>query len=202
MRLLLLEDDTILGEGLRDFLQTDGHRVDWCQRLCEAKALTGEPYDALLVDWQLPDGSGVEWVAALRGRHVTTPALILTARDLLSDRIRGLDSGADDYLVKPFGFRELVARIRAVSRRSGADGAAPADDPATPQAIGGLRIDPDSGQQQPAVWLSAGTPIALQPACVLGAGGWACSMASSTRAPNMEPSSSSRAAGAPTQSAA
>ncbi|MEI2679979.1 MAG: response regulator transcription factor [Burkholderiaceae bacterium] len=117
MRLLLLEDDTILGEGLRDFLQTDGHRVDWCQRLCEAKALTGEPYDALLVDWQLPDGSGLDWVRSIRHQGISTPVVIMTARDLLSDRVRGLDGGADDYLVKPFEPEELTARIRAVRRR-------------------------------------------------------------------------------------
>lgn len=118
MRLLLLEDDAILGSGLRDFLQTEGHVVDWCQRLSEAMALRDEPYDVLLVDWQLPDGSGVDWVRSLRRQGQATPALILTARDLLSDRIKGLDSGADDYLVKPFDPEELSARIRAVSRRA------------------------------------------------------------------------------------
>jgi two-component system, OmpR family, response regulator len=97
----LLEDDRILGEGLRDYLAAEGH----------------------VVDWQLPDGSGVEWVKRLRDRGVSTPALILTARDLLSDRIQGLDSGADDYLVKPFEPEELVARIRAVRRRMAARGA-------------------------------------------------------------------------------
>lgn len=117
MRLLLLEDDTILGEGLRDFLQTDGHVVDWCQRLCEAMVLIDEPYDALLVDWQLPDGSGLDWVRSIRRRGDSTPVVIMTARDLLSDRVRGLDSGADDYLVKPFDPEELTARIRAVRRR-------------------------------------------------------------------------------------
>jgi two-component system OmpR family response regulator len=118
MRLLLLEDDTILGEGLRDFLRTEGHVVDWCQRLREADALRGEPFDALLVDWQLPDGSGLDWLGALRRRGDATPALILTARDTLTDRIRGLDCGADDYLVKPFDPEELSARIRAVRRRA------------------------------------------------------------------------------------
>ena len=118
MRLLLLEDDTILGEGLRDFLRTDGHVVDWCQRLSEVVALRGEPYDALLVDWQLPDGSGLDWVRSIRRHGNATPVLLLTARDLLTDRIRGLDAGADDYLVKPFDPEELSARIRAVRRRA------------------------------------------------------------------------------------
>lgn len=118
MRLLLLEDDTILGEGLHAYLQTQGHVVDWCQRVSEVMALGDEAFDVLLVDWQLPDGSGLDWVRSLRRRGITTPALLLTARDLLSDRVMGLDAGADDYLVKPFAPAELAARIRAVSRRA------------------------------------------------------------------------------------
>lgn len=117
MRLLLLEDGTILGEGLRDYLQTDGHVVDWCQRLIEVAFLRGEPYDALLVDWQLPDGSGLDWVRSIRRQGDSTPVLILTACDLLSERIHGLDSSADDDLVKPFDPEELTARIRAFRRR-------------------------------------------------------------------------------------
>ena len=118
MRLLLIEDDPTLGEGLRDYLRADGHRVDWCERLAATEALRGEPYDALLVDWQLPDGSGLDWLRARRARGDATPALLLTARDRLDDRISGLDAGADDYLVKPFAPEELSARLRAVSRRS------------------------------------------------------------------------------------
>jgi two-component system OmpR family response regulator len=117
MRLLLLEDDAILGEGLRDFLRSEAHVVDWFTRLGEVGVLEGEPYDALLVDWQLPDGSGVDWLRTLRARGIDVPVLLLTARDRLTDRIQGLDSGADDYLVKPFAPEELVARIRAVRRR-------------------------------------------------------------------------------------
>jgi len=123
MRLLLIEDDELLGEDLRDFLSGEGHRVDWCRSLHEATAYRGEPYDALLVDWQLPDGSGLAWLRARRSARDNTPALMLTARDLLSDRVQGLDSGADDYLVKPFAPEELSARLRAVCRRS-AGGAA------------------------------------------------------------------------------
>lgn len=119
MRLMLLEDDAILGEALGDFLRAEGHVVDWFPRLLEAAAaLRNEPYDALLVDWQLPDGSGLEWVKELRQRGFRTAVLMMTARDLLSDRVRGLDAGADDYLVKPFQPEELVARLRAVHRRS------------------------------------------------------------------------------------
>lgn len=119
MRLLLLEDDDLLGEGLRDFLRADGHAVDWFRSLRDAGATHGEPYDALLVDWQLPDGSGLDWLRARRARGDAAPALMLTARDLLADRIQGLDSGADDYLVKPFAPEELAARLRAVARRHG-----------------------------------------------------------------------------------
>ncbi len=118
MRLLLIEDDEILGEGLRDFLLAEGHRVDWARGLTQTDAYRGEPYDAYLVDWQLPDGSGLDWLRARRGQGDSTAALMLTARDLLADRLRGLDSGADDYLVKPFAPEELAARLRAVCRRS------------------------------------------------------------------------------------
>ena len=100
-----------------DIIRAGGICDPRCKRLCEAKALTGEPYDALLVDWQLPDGSGLDWVRSIRRQGISTPVVIMTARDLLSDRVRGLDGGADDYLVKPFEPEELTARIRAVRRR-------------------------------------------------------------------------------------
>ncbi|OYU98601.1 MAG: DNA-binding response regulator [Burkholderiales bacterium PBB5] len=118
MRLLLLEDDETLGEALRDYLRADGHVVEWCTCLAAAQALGDEPFDALLVDWQLPDGSGLDWVRSLRRRQQTVPVLVMTARDLLADRVHGLDSGADDYLVKPFDPEELSARLRAVCRRT------------------------------------------------------------------------------------
>lgn len=118
MRLLLIEDDDLLGEGLRDFLRAEQHHVDWARSLEQASAFRGEPYDAWLVDWQLPDGSGLQWLGTQRLHDRHTPALMLTARDRLADRVRGLDSGADDYLVKPFAPEELVARLRAVCRRS------------------------------------------------------------------------------------
>ncbi|MCZ8251637.1 MAG: response regulator transcription factor [Hylemonella sp.] len=117
MRLLLIEDDETLGGGLKDFLREEGHVVDWCRSLAGVDALRGEPFDALLVDWQLPDGSGLQWLRQRRASGDATPALVLTARDRLHERIEGLDSGADDYLVKPFAPEELAARLRAVSRR-------------------------------------------------------------------------------------
>ncbi len=119
MRLLLLEDNDILGEGLRDFLRSEGHVVDWCRSLRETDSFRGEPYDALVVDWQLPDGSGLDWVRARRASGDPCPVLMLTARDELRDRIEGLDTGADDYLVKPVAPEELAARLRAVGRRHG-----------------------------------------------------------------------------------
>ncbi|MBL8349650.1 MAG: response regulator transcription factor [Burkholderiaceae bacterium] len=124
MRLLLLEDDALLGEGLRDYLLGDGHVVDWCRSLDQARARQGEPFDALLVDWQLPDGSGLDWLRHRRRHGDTTPALMLTARDQLQHRIEGLDAGADDYLVKPFAPEELAARLRALGRRIAGGGAA------------------------------------------------------------------------------
>jgi two-component system, OmpR family, response regulator len=124
MRLLLIEDDELLGEGLRDYLRAEGHQVDWARTLAQVEAYRGEPFDAWLVDWQLPDGSGLDWLRHRRARGQRTPALMLTARDLLQDRLRGLETGADDYLVKPFAPEELVARLRAVCRRS-AGAAAP-----------------------------------------------------------------------------
>lgn len=123
MRLLLIEDDETLGEALSAFLRLEGHLVDWFKRLLDAQTVMSEPYDALLVDWQLPDGSGLDWIKRLRERGGTVPIIMITARDLLSERIRGLDSGADDYLVKPFQPEELAARLRALSRRAVTQGA-------------------------------------------------------------------------------
>ena len=118
MRLLLVEDDEILGSGLRSCLVAEGHVVEWCTRLDQARLLDSEPFDAWLLDWQLPDGSGLEWLRVRRQAGHATPALLLTARDLLRDRVQGLDAGADDYLVKPFDPEELSARLRAVCRRA------------------------------------------------------------------------------------
>jgi two-component system OmpR family response regulator len=148
MRLLLLEDDLLLGEGLRDYMRAEQHVVEWCPTLAAARALQDEPFDALLVDWQLPDGSGLEWVRARRAAGDARPVLLLTARDLVSDRVRGLDAGADDYLVKPFAPEELQARLRAVARRSAAPagarlraGAAEVDREARAARLDGRQVD-------------------------------------------------------------
>ena len=118
MRLLLIEDDELLGGGLRDFLRVEGETVEWARRLGDVAAYRSEPFDAYLLDWQLPDGSGLEWLSARRSAGDVTPVLMLTARDLLQDRLRGLDGGADDYIVKPFAPEEMIARVRAICRRS------------------------------------------------------------------------------------
>ncbi|NJM43410.1 MAG: response regulator transcription factor [Brachymonas sp.] len=117
MRVLLLEDDELLGSGLRDYLCAEGHVVDWCTRISQARELAVEPFDVWLIDWQLPDGSGLDWLQARRARGDHTVALMLTARGDLAHRITGLDSGADDYLAKPVKPEEIAARLRAIARR-------------------------------------------------------------------------------------
>jgi len=118
MRILLIEDDTVLGAAVRDQIASDGHSVDWVQRLDAAgDALTGAVHDLVLLDLMLPDGRGIRFLRSLRGRGDVTPVIILTALDQVSDRIEGLNAGADDYLVKPFDLAELSARIGSVARR-------------------------------------------------------------------------------------
>ena len=119
MRVLLVEDDVLLGDGLQQGLIQQGYAVDWLQRGDEAEAaLMAHRYDCVVLDWQLPGLSGVDVLQRLRARRDTTPVLLLTARDALSDRIAGLDVGADDYLVKPVALDELGARLRARMRRA------------------------------------------------------------------------------------
>lgn len=118
MRLLLVEDDAMIGEGVRKGLRQDGFAVDWVQDGHSAElALDNEVYDLLLLDLGLPKKDGLDILAGLRHRGNTIPVLILTARDAIAERVKGLDAGADDYLVKPFDLDELAARIRALLRR-------------------------------------------------------------------------------------
>ncbi len=117
MRVLLLEDDELLGSGLRDYLCAEGHVVDWCTCIAQARAFDGEPFDVWLVDWQLPDGSGLDWLKYRRAQRDNTVALMLTARGELPHRVAGLDGGADDYLAKPVTPEEIAARLRAIARR-------------------------------------------------------------------------------------
>ena len=120
MRILLIEDDAVLGAAVRDQIAGDGHSVDWVQRLDAADAaVAGVPYDLVLLDLMLPDGRGLPFLKRLRARGEAKPVIILTALDQVSDRIEGLNAGADDYLVKPFDLAELSARIGSVARRYG-----------------------------------------------------------------------------------
>jgi len=118
MRVLLVEDDPMIGESIRKGLGHEGYVVDWVQdgRAAEI-AIESEPYALVLLDLGLPRKDGFALLKELRGRKDRVPVLILTARDAVADRVKGLDSGADDYLVKPFDLDELAARMRAVARR-------------------------------------------------------------------------------------
>lgn len=124
MKILLIEDDLDLGNGVRIALSDQGMDVVWVRQLTDAEAhlLTGG-CDLVLLDLNLPDGDGLQLLARLRRERQSLPVLILSARDALNDRLRGLDTGADDYLVKPFELAELLSRVRALARRSyGFDG--------------------------------------------------------------------------------
>lgn len=118
MRVLLIEDDTVLGAAVRDQVRAEGHSVDWVTRLDEAREyLISATYGLWLLDLMLPDGRGLSLLSELRKRGDVTPVIILTALDQISDRIEGLNAGADDYMVKPFDLAELSARLAAVARR-------------------------------------------------------------------------------------
>ncbi len=118
MRILLVEDDPNLGAAVRDQIAAEGHTPDWVQTLEDAAACTDTvAYDLILLDLMLPDGPGPGFLRSLRTAGSVTPAIILTARDRITERIEGLNAGADDYLVKPFHLTELSARIGAVARR-------------------------------------------------------------------------------------
>lgn len=118
MRLLLVEDDAMIGEGLKKGLRQDGFSVDWVTDGAAADvALDAGNYDLLLLDLGLPRKPGLSVLRRLRQKNNPLPVLILTARDAVAERVAGLDAGADDYLVKPFDFEELEARIRALLRR-------------------------------------------------------------------------------------
>lgn len=119
MRILLAEDDPLLGDGLRAGLRQLGFLVDWVHDGEAAERECGlQSYDAVVLDLGLPRKDGLAVLAALRRARVATPVLVLTARDTVPDRIRGLDSGADDYVVKPVDLHELAARLRALVRRA------------------------------------------------------------------------------------
>lgn len=135
MRVLLVEDDRILGSAVRDAVAAESHAVDWARTLEDARlCLEVASYNLILLDLMLPDGSGLTLLAGLRAKAADTPVIILTAKDQVSDRIAGLNAGADDYLVKPFDLSELSARMNAVARRA-------VGRSSSILTVGGLQID-------------------------------------------------------------
>jgi two-component system OmpR family response regulator len=142
MRYLVVEDDLRLARVLKRGLTADGHAVDLTvtgdRALARARVTE---YDAIVLDVMLPGADGFAVCEALREAEVWSPVLMLTARDSVEDRVRGLDSGADDYLTKPFSFAELSARLRALSRRGSAERPAVLE-------VGGLRLDPATMRAQ------------------------------------------------------
>lgn len=121
MRILLVEDDELLGDGVRHGLIQYGYTVDWIKDGSAAQqAILSENFDLVILDVGLPKRSGLEVLRTIRGKNLNTPVIILTAHETVEDRVKGLDAGADDYMVKPFDLEELTARIRAIQRRTSA----------------------------------------------------------------------------------
>ena len=124
MRILLAEDDSLLGDGLQAGLRQSGFQVDWvrdglaAEHELRAEPTSGNAYAAAILDLGLPRKDGLDVLASIRNHGISTPILILTARDALPDRVRGLNLGADDYVIKPVDLEELAARLRALVRRS------------------------------------------------------------------------------------
>lgn len=119
MRILLIEDEAELAAPIIDHLKADQNVVDWFATLSDGdSAVLDIEYDVILLDLQLPDGDGLALLKSVRARSKRTPIIILTARDKVSDRIKGLNEGADDYVIKPFDLDELTARINTVCRRA------------------------------------------------------------------------------------
>ena len=136
MRVLVVEDESKLARLLVRGLREEGHVADAAGRGEEALSMArATPYDAIVLDVMLPGLSGFDVCRALRDKGIWAPVLMLTARDAVEDRVEGLDAGADDYLMKPFSFEELLARLRALTRR------APGERPVVLE-VGDLRLDP------------------------------------------------------------
>jgi two-component system response regulator QseB len=135
VQLLLAEDDELLGDGIHAALSRAGHSVDWVRDGRAALAALAQPFDVILLDLGLPRVDGMDVLRRVRRSGVTTPVLVLSARDTPAERVTGLDAGADDYLIKPFEVEELLARVRALQRRSRAGVARPLDH-------GRLHLDP------------------------------------------------------------
>lgn len=135
MRVLVVEDDAKLLESIRKGLKESGFGADGAADGREGlRRILEDDYDAVILDLMLPGLSGLDVLRELRSRHRATPVLVLSARSSVEDRVKGLDLGADDYLAKPFSFQELLARLRAITRR-------PAVEPATVLTAGDLTVD-------------------------------------------------------------
>ena len=135
MKILIVEDDGKTAHAIRNGLEAEGYATSVAKTGDEGFArLSSEVFDLILLDWMLPGRDGIEILKALRLHSTKPPVLLLTARDAVEDRVLGLDSGADDYLVKPFAFAELLARLRALLRRAG-------QDEALRIQVGGLALD-------------------------------------------------------------
>ena len=118
MKILFAEDDRDLSTAVKTLLERTGYLVDTVHDGAEALAYAeAESYDGMILDWMMPEKDGVETLREMRAKGITTPCLLLTARDAIEDRVTGLDAGADDYLPKPFNGKELLARVRAMMRR-------------------------------------------------------------------------------------
>lgn len=119
MKVLLVEDDPMIGENIQIALDGEGIAVDWVNDGATAETVLGtQSYDAILLDLGLPRKDGIEVLRTLRARGNSTPVMVITARDTIAQRVQGLNSGADDYLVKPFDLEELIARLHALVRRA------------------------------------------------------------------------------------
>lgn len=138
MRILLVEDDELLGDGIRFGLVQYQYNVDWVKNGMAAwSSLQSEHFDMAILDLGLPKLSGEDLLKNMRSKNINTPVIILTARDTVTDMIKGLDAGADDYIVKPFDLEALCARIRAVQRRTtSSSGAEPT------MTVGDINLDP------------------------------------------------------------
>jgi len=153
MRLLLVEDDEKIGAFVKKGLNQEGHALDWVRAGDEGlAALRTSPYDAAVVDVMLPALSGLDLIRAARASRISTPVIVLSARDAIGDRVAGLEAGADDYLTKPFSFAELVARLNALVRRAQTQPAV------TKLSYGGVTLDLLSRRVE-----REGVPIVLQP---------------------------------------